>query len=182
MMTRSPKVAVPSATVREADPVEDVLQAVATGSESESVTLRSGRRYELEAGSEIDRLVVTSASGRVLLRVAIGEEGPLLSFESAEIALTARNKLRLAAPEIAIEADVLDTRAGRRSERVEGDRHTQIGGEDRVEAAAVAIQASDRGVRVRAMERIELDGDHIGLNDMPCPEPFDWSQLHEEMS
>lgn len=181
-MRTTPRTRQPDATASETSAVEDVLQCVETGRERESITLSSGRRYALEAGRESDRIVVTSASGRVLLRVAIGEDGPLLSFESAAITLSAKNKLALVAPEIDIEADTLRTRAVERSEHVTGDRHTLVSGEERVEAAAVAIQASDRGVRVRAMERIELDGDHIGLNDLPCPEPFDWSRLHQEMS
>jgi len=30
-------------------------------------------------------------------------------------------------------------------------------------------------VGVRAMGRIALDGEHIGLNDDPLPQPFAWS-------
>jgi hypothetical protein len=33
------------------------------------------------------------------------------------------------------------------------------------------------GVGVRAMGRIALDGEHIGLNDDPAPQPFGWSEI-----
>jgi hypothetical protein len=161
------------------DIVEELLDSVETGATEQTVTLRSGRRVELESGaaSPVDRIVVRSPSGRVLLRVAVGEHGPLLSFESAEIALSARRKLAVSAPEVNIAAERLSTTAGERVEHVSGSRHTRIAGDERLEAAAVDIQASDASVRVRAMDHVAIDADHIGLNDMPCPEPFDWSAL-----
>ena len=160
--------------------IEDVMSSVERGCRQQTVTLSSGRRYELEAGEEVDRLVVRSASGTVLLRIAVGDQGPLLSFDSAEITLSARNKLKLSAPEVSIDADTLSTTSEERSEVVTGNRHSHVGGEDRLEAAAVAIQANEESVQVRAMDRVALDADHIGLNDMPCPTPFTWSALHEE--
>jgi hypothetical protein len=165
--------------------ISEVLEAVDGGRDSAGVTLTSGRRYELAAGVDADSLTVRSASGRVLLRVAVTDQGPLLSFESAEITLTARNRMAVCAPELTlasramrIEAGKLDEHvAGDRRSEVGGDRVAQVGGEERLEAAAVALQASDAGVSVRAMEKIALDGSHIGLNDDPCPTPFAWSAL-----
>lgn len=159
------------------EPHEALLDAVDLGSPSENVTLRSGRRYELTTTDAADHLTVKSASGRVLLRVALTDAGPLLSFESAEITLSARNRLALTAPEIALHTGALNVHAGSSEERIEGHRHTHVRGEDRLEAGAVAIQANDRGVSLRAMERIALDGEHIGLNDDPCPKPFAWSAV-----
>jgi hypothetical protein len=46
-----------------------------------------------------------------------------------------------------------------------------------VEAAKVEIQANLGGVAVRAMQKIALDGEHIGLNDDPAPQPFPWSAI-----
>jgi hypothetical protein len=48
-----------------------------------------------------------------------------------------------------------------------------------LEAAAIEQQASEGGVAVRAAGRIALDGEHIGLNDDPSPEPFRWSDASE---
>ena len=155
--------------------VETVLESIEEGSETETITLRSGRRVELAAGDVADRIVVRSASGRVLLRVAVTDNGPLLAFESAEIELSARNKLSLSAPSVAINADDLET-------TVRNNRHAHIAGEDRLEAGAVAIQANEGSVGVRAMDRVALDADHIGLNDMPCPTPFAWSDIAEEVT
>ena len=46
-----------------------------------------------------------------------------------------------------------------------------------MEAANVEIQANTGAVGVRAMGRIALDGEHIGLNDDPAPQPFAWSGI-----
>jgi hypothetical protein len=41
----------------------------------------------------------------------------------------------------------------------------------------VELQANQGGVSVRAMEKIALDGERIGLNDDPAPQPFPWSAI-----
>jgi hypothetical protein len=162
------------------DTTDDLLSNVALGSGGEDVTLRSGRRYELRAGETVDTLTVRSASGTVLLRVAVGDDGPLLSFESAQITLSARNHLALAAPAVSVTTGDLRVLAGSSEERIEGHRHAHVGGEDRLEAGAVAIQANEGGVAVKAMHRIALDGEHIGLNDDPAPLPFAWSAIADD--
>ncbi len=162
------------------EPHEAVLENVELGDDAHHVTLRSGRRFELEAGARVDHIVVRSASGRVLLRVAVGDDGPLLCFDSAEIRLAARHRLTLAAPEVNVETSTLNVHADTQQTHVRGDRHTRIDGEERLEASAVAIQSNERDVRLRAMQRVALDGDHIGLNDDPCPAPFPWSSLGDE--
>jgi hypothetical protein len=77
----------------------------------------------------------------------------------------AARSLRLAAGDVSIDAGAL-------RERVAGDHHVRAGGDERVEAANVQLQASTGAVGVRAMGRIALDGEHIGLNDDPLPQPF----------
>ncbi len=152
----------------------EILERVEVGEAEREVTLRSGRRYELGSDGVHDRLTVRSRSGAVLLRVCVGEQGPLLMFDSAEIALSARRKLSLSAPTIALETE------GDLVERVGGDHHVRVKGEERVEAAALALQANERDVRVQAMGKVGLDGEHIGLNDELCPMPFPWSALMED--
>jgi hypothetical protein len=146
---------------------------------SASVALTSGRRYELSAEPGGDRITVVGRQGEVLLRVTMTDKGPLLSFESAEIEVAATRRLALSADEIALDARraMTTTVGGDLRETVAGTRHAEIGGEDHTEAAAIQLQASERGVDVRAMGRIALDGEHIGLNDDPCPRPFEWSAI-----
>lgn len=138
-----------------------------------SVLLSSGRRVELEAGREVDRLVIRARNGEVVLRIAVGNEGPVLSFASATIDLEATRRLRLASEEIELEAK------GDLRETIGGTHHTRVAGDSRLEAARVELQANDGSVAVRAREGIALDAEHIGLNDDPMPAPFAWSSAHE---
>ncbi len=139
-----------------------------------SVPLSSGRRVELEAGRDVDRIVVRARDGQVVLRIAVGDDGPVLSFSSATIDLEATKRLRLAAEDIHVEAK-RDLR-----ETVGGTHHTRVAGDERLEAARVELQANEASVAIRAREHIALDADHIGLNDEPLPAPFAWSEAAEE--
>jgi hypothetical protein len=124
-------------------------------------------------------LVVHGADGRVVLDLELTDKGPRLTFESAELELRASRRVAIAAEEVAIEAERMLSLSSAGGLRicVAGDRHTRVEGEDRTEAAAVAIQANEGAVAVRAMQRVSIDGEHIGLNDDPCPQPFAWSKL-----
>jgi hypothetical protein len=142
--------------------------------EAASVLLSSGRRIEVEAGADADRIVVRSRGGQIVLRIEVGDQGPVLSFSSATIDIEATKQLRLAAEDIHIETK-RDLR-----ETVGGTHHTRVAGDERLEAARVELQANDASVAVRAREHIALDAEHIGLNDEPLPAPFGWSKAHEE--
>lgn len=155
------------------------LEDVEAPASSETVTLTSGRRYELDAGRDADRVTIRARSGEVVLRIEVTDAGPVLSFSGATVELSAARRLHLAAPQVAIEAgeDLSLASGGALHERIAGDHHTRVGGDERVEAANVEVQANTGGVGVRAMGRIALDGEHIGLNDNPLPQPFGWSEI-----
>ncbi|MBK8253267.1 MAG: hypothetical protein IPK82_11450 [Polyangiaceae bacterium] len=148
------------------------------------VTLTSGRRVELSAREEGDHLTVRSPQGNVVLHVVMTDRGPVLSFEAADIALSATRQLTLTAESIAVNAqrDLTMTVEGNMTQTVTGTRHTRVTGAERLEAAAVEIQANEANVAVRAAGHIALDGAHIGLNDDPCPTPFEWSAIAEDRS
>jgi hypothetical protein len=160
----------------------DLLDEIDAPVPAAAVTLTSGRRYDLEAGADADRLVIRARGGEVVLRIEVTDAGPVLSFSGASIDLEATRRLRVAAQEVSIEAkgDVALSAGGSLRETVAGDHHTRVAGDERVEAANVQLQANVGGVGVRAMERIALDGEHVGLNDDPLPRPFEWSQIAGE--
>jgi len=178
---RSPDVEAGAASeARPASPLlDDILEDVDTPVGAAAVTLASGRRYELAAGGDADRVTIRSRGGEIVLRIEVTDAGPVLSFSGASVELSATRRLRLAAEEVSIEAskDLSLAAGGSLRERVAGDHHTKVAGDERVEAASVQIQASTGGVGVRAMEAIRLDGEHIGLNDDPAPQPFGWSAI-----
>jgi hypothetical protein len=141
--------------------------------ETASVLLSSGRRVEVEAGADADRLIVRARDGHIVLRIAVGDDGPILSFSSATIDLQATKRLRIAAEDIHIETK------GDLRETVGGTHHTRVAGDERLEAARVELQANDASVAMRAREHIALDAEHIGLNDDPMPAPFAWSKASD---
>lgn len=143
------------------------------------LTLASGRRYELASGPEGDRLTVRGRNGAVLLHVRMTDAGPVLSFTGADIEIAAARRLALSADDVSIEARrSMETHVeGDATHTVAGTRHTRVRGPDRLEAASVHLQANEGAVELRAVGTIAIDGQHIGLNDDPCPEPFGWSAL-----
>jgi hypothetical protein len=163
-------------------PAPSLLDQIEPTVERASLTLASGRRYDLEAGRDGDRLVVRSRGGDVVLRIEVTDAGPVLSFSGATLDLEATRRLRLSAREVSIEAteDLALAAGGSVMETIGGTHHTRVKGDERVEAANVQLQASSGGVGVRAMNRIALDGAHIGLNDDPLPQPFPWSAIADD--
>lgn len=146
------------------------------------VTLTSGRSYEIKAGEGRDQLTVRGRGGDVVLRIEVTDQGPVLSFSGASIELSATRALRLAAEEVNVSAarDVTIEAGGSLRERVAGDHHTRVAGDERLEASRVEVQANAGPVAVRAMEKIAIDGEHIGLNDDPLPQPFAWSAIADD--
>ncbi len=143
------------------------------------LVLSSGRRYELLATPEGDRLTVRGREGGVVLHVLVTAAGPRLAFEGADIEIVAAGKLALSGQDVSIDSrgSLALSAQGDCTTTIAGNRRTRIAAEDRLEAASLQVQANEGPLELRAAGRIALDGEHIGLNDDPCPRPFDWSTL-----
>lgn len=152
----------------------DILDRAEVPLTDATVRMASGRRYEIVAGEGADRLVVRARSGEVVLKIDVTDNGPVLSFTSAELRLEATRRLELSAQTAELRT------SGDLTVHVGGNRHTRIAGDERLEAARIEAQANEGGVAVKAMEAIRLDGEHIGLNDDPAPAPFAWSAIAGE--
>lgn len=141
-----------------------------------TITSPTGRTVSVQADGEMDQITVRAHGGEVVLRIEVGPQGPVLRFDAAEIELAATKRIAVKAPKVEIAAaEHLELASdGAMATIVRGTRHSRVAGSDRLEAAAIESQA-ERGVTVRAGGRIALDGEHIGLNDDPCPAPFAWS-------
>jgi hypothetical protein len=165
-----------------ADQAARLLDQIQASPASAAVTLASGRRYEMSAGEGGDQLTVRSRGGEIVLRIVVTDAGPVLSFSGASIEVAATQRLRLEGQEVSVRAsgDVTIEAGGSLRERVGGDHHTSVAGDERLEASGVEVQASAGSVGLRAMKKIALDGEHIGLNDDPLPQPFPWSALADE--
>jgi hypothetical protein len=157
----------------------DLLERVDAPVEATNVTLTSGRHYEMRVDGSRDQLTIRSSEGNIVLRIEVTDAGPVLSFSGASIDFVASRKMRIEAEEVSLHAkrDMLLDAGGSLHERVGGDHHTRVEGAERLEASAVEMQANAHSVAVRAMQKISLDGEHIGLNDDPLPQPFPWSTI-----
>jgi hypothetical protein len=160
----------------------DLLERVDAPLEATNVTLTSGRHYELRADGARDQLTIRSTEGNIILRIEVTDEGPVLAFSGASINLVATRKMHIEAEDVLMHAkrDMVLDAGGSLRERVGGDHHTRVEGNERLEASGVEMQANTRSVTVRAMQNISLDGERIGLNDDPLPQPFPWSALADD--
>lgn len=163
---------------------ERVLDGILVPVDRAMVPLSSGRVVELEAGERSDRVVIRARGGEIVLRIDVSDAGPVLSFAAAELELVASGRIAIrgGSVEIAAEEELALKAGGDRTDTVGGTRHARIGGEDRLEASEIAMQASDGALRAKACDGIHLDGERIGLNDDPLPTPFPWSRIATEES
>lgn len=180
-----------------ASDVSDGLTSEATAhhvAESITVPLAHGRRLTVEPGADgEERVHVRSRSGQLEVALVFTAEGARLSIEAAELSLaaarsltlTTAGSLTLAGDKIAVSAGTLLLQGQRGVELgsgadlrmdVSGMRHSAIGGADRTEAHSIETQANEGDLVLRARSDIRLDGEHIGLNDDPCPGPLPWTQ------
>jgi hypothetical protein len=184
-MPPQPERAPGSAELTAEEPAErtaELLDAVEVSPTSAQITLASGRRYQLDADEAGDRVTVRAKNGEIVLRIRVTDEGPVLSFTGAEVELAATRRLDLSAREVTLRSEGdMTIEAGRElNERIGAHHHTRTGGDERVEAASLELQASSGHVAVAAMGKVAIDGEHIGLNDDPLPGPFAWSALNDE--
>lgn len=133
------------------------------------VALESGRSVAIAPTADGDRIEVRGRQGEVVLRILVGENGPILSFESAAIEVQSRGDLSLSGRNVHLSA-ANDLRVD-----VGGVQHTRVAGPSRLEAETVELQANDGDFSIRAREDVKVDAERIGLNDNPLPQPFAWS-------
>ncbi len=150
------------------------LDAIEASKSDAGVRLPSGRLLQIAATERGDRLEIRGRGGEIVLRVIVGDDGPIFSFESAQVELASAGDLVLRGRRIVVEAKEDMVVA------VGGDRHTRVAGTERLEASTVELQANEDRVAIRARENVLIDAEQIGLNDEPVPVPFPWSSAAKE--
>ena len=117
----------------------------------------------------------------IRLQIIESPRGPVLRIRAPRIALEADEALDLRAGKVRIESTEELTIEARRIQTEATERLTTIAGSDRLEAGVIQAQASRGALSLKAQGGISLDGEHIGLNDDPCPRPFAWSRRAKEL-
>lgn len=137
--------------------------------------LESGRSISVAPTVDGDRIEIRGRRGEVVLKVLVGESGPILSFESAAIDVQSRGDLNLSGRNVRV--------CAQENLRVDvgGAQHTRVAGPSRLEAETVELQANEGDFSIRAREDVRVDAERIGLNDNPLPQPFAWSLPANEL-
>jgi len=150
------------------------LDAIEASAASAEIRLPSGRMLRFAPGDHGDRLEVRGLGGEVVLRVVVGDDGPIFSFSGGRVELSAESELALRGRTIVVAA------SEDMSIAVGGNRHTRVAGDERLEASRIEIQANEEQVAIRARENVMIDAELVGLNNELVPAPFPWSSAAEE--
>lgn len=151
----------PASTTTDVD-LEALAEAQAV---SEVLELPSGRRVEITSFPE--QIRVSSPTGRVELSIRLTEEGPQLSFESADIELRATQKLSLECRDLAISA-------ARTAEISAEDVVVTARGHARVTGGTAAVEATEGDVLLTANDNVSAVGERILLNCDGSDEVPNW--------
>jgi hypothetical protein len=140
------------------------------------VSLSGGREVWLQPTIDGEEIVIVDGP-REIVEIAIDGAGVRVRATRARLEVDAAEDLELSARRVAIRAtEALALRSeGDAEVHVRGSRTTIVRGDERLEASAIELQARDQHVDVRAQGPVRIDGEHIGLNDDPCPHRFAWS-------
>lgn len=159
---------------------EEILRAVADEamqSEEESaptselqrlfaqvVPLQHGRRLSVD--EDESRLEITTREGEIELRVEITPTGPLLRFESANLALRSAGELDLECDELNLRSRG-DTRlacGGDFQQRVSGNHSVAVRDDARFTAQAIDMVAELGDLALEANDDVALDGLRVLMN------------------
>lgn len=123
-----------------------------------SLELVGGQRLVLERSPREDVLRFVTTDGRVTLSIHVTEQGPVLRFEGASLAIQAAGELSIEAQHLRLHghAGMTLTAGGDVTLATPGDLHTH--------ARTQNITADLGNVNVRANDDVKLNGERIMVN------------------
>lgn len=143
-----------------------------------ATTFRSGHQVEIRLEGADEGLVLRSASGECVLQIAMTELGPVLKLSGVALEIAADATL-------ALRAGHLDVRAGSAQFEVAGDLDERVGGsvartsEGKMVTTArdVDVVAHPGGVRIRANDDVDVQGERVRLNSEDPPMAQTWEEF-----
>lgn len=126
--------------------------------------LASGRRVQIDRGSST--LSISSPDGQVELTVRSTADGCVLSFATANLALSAPGKLDVRCAELVVETSERLTlnSDGDLSSRVGGNATTVVSGRVETEADELFLRTTRGDALIQANDYVRLVGEKILLN------------------
>ena len=129
-----------------------------TSSAVQVVDLRGDQQLVIDQGPQEDRLMITSADGRVSLTITITEQGPVLHLEGSGLMIRTDGDLAINAKSLAIHGrDGIALTSG-------GDAHISAAGDLTTTARIQNITAELGNVNVQANDDVKIDGERILMN------------------
>lgn len=129
-----------------------------TSSAVQVVDLRGDQQLVIDQGLKEDRLIITSANGKVSITITITDSGPVLHLEGAGLMIRADGDLAINARSLAIHGrDGIALTSG-------GDAHICVQGDLTTQARIQNITAELGNVNVQANDDVVIDGERILMN------------------
>lgn len=129
-----------------------------TSSAVQVVDLRGDQQLVIDQGLKEDRLIITSANGKVSITITITDSGPVLHLEGAGLMIRADGDLAINARSLAIHGrDGIALTS-------DGDAHICVQGDLTTRARIQNITAELGNVNVQANDDVKIDGERILMN------------------
>jgi hypothetical protein len=145
----------------------DLVAAAPPEEDARRLALPSGRVIEARAEAHgEDRVTIRSPSGMVELEVRMTERGPVLSFRSADLELTAARDVEVRCDTFHVRAKsgIVEETGGDLRQRVGGDAELKVRGKLTALAAEARVEAKRGGVQIEASDDVEIVGERVRLN------------------
>jgi hypothetical protein len=122
------------------------------------IDLQGDQHLVLEQSQHEDRLMITSASGKVSLTITITDSGPVLHLEGSGLMIKTDGDLAINAKSLAIHGrDGIALTTG-------GDAHICAAGDLTTKARIQNITAELGNVNLQANDDVKIDGERILMN------------------
>ncbi len=134
--------------------------------EPQELAMSSGRTVVAEQDSTGERLVVRSPSGEVELQIAFNEQGPVLRFRSAELALESKGAVEVDCDRFRVRAKrgIEHRTGGNLKEVVDGNRSSVVRKSATTIARDVTIESARGNVDITANDDVKVLAERIKLN------------------
>jgi len=159
-----------TATVTEREPelsrlIEEVAERTLEA-EPQELAMASGRTVVAEEDAAGERLVVRSPSGEVELQIAFNEQGPVLRFRSAELALESKGAVDVDCDRFRVRAKrgIEHRTGGNLKEVVDGNRSSVVRKSAKTIAHEVAIESARGNVDITANDDFRVLAERVKLN------------------
>jgi hypothetical protein len=127
--------------------------------------LRHGYVVRVEDSGSADTVTLQADDGRLLLRIALTAEGPVLEVQSHALTVATRGSLRLDCQRFEVNArEEVAIRAQRLVQEVRGDIGSVAGGAITSEASAQSHRALAGDLALAAKDDVCVDGGTVRLN------------------